>query len=450
MSHKKGAARARLSFNIVNEQDIKNYLQNIVNQDKPDKKLAELLILAMEKPLKKFKGNLSLINTLPDESPEWLKKKWDDAKEFYEFKPTQSLDVIVCRIRDWLKNEIRSQAVWLENTDEQGRPLKLLKIGSIDDALNVVAKDMEVKRNKMQGANLDDFVAFEDELLGGDIQPVMIFPDGFRFVQLVTSKALDRETNLMGHCIGNGYYDDYLLSSNPRSNVAFYSLRDSKNCPHVTIEADFTNKTFLQGKGKNNKPPVSKYFEYIKSFVQRTGYDLGYVGARMGLVMVNKKFYELHNLPDNFEFTGSMDITGFYNFKFPKNLTIKAALVLREEQMEILPECLTVQGRVQVFYSNDDNQVTEVKTFQSLGGKLRKQVWYNSYGYHRDNAPALVEYSPQKDIIIHEVWYQNGHIHRGDGGPAVVTRCSQSGRVLGQAYWLHGKKQEGPPDKQAA
>ena len=111
-------------------------------------------------------------------------------------------------------------------------------------------------------------------------KPVMEFHDGFRWVQLTDRAALDREGDLMGHCVGGGSYDERMRKDLCR----IYSLRDPQNQPHITVEVihdqewdedgefyhDTGNYGLEQAKGKRNEPPVAKYRPYLKAFLNQT------------------------------------------------------------------------------------------------------------------------------------------------------------------------------------
>jgi hypothetical protein len=79
--------------------------------------------------------------------------------------------------------------------------------------------------------------------------------DGFTIVAIEDPDDLEVEGNLMGHCVGT--YCDNVSSGHSK----IFSLRDSKNQPHVTIEAQ--EFTVTQIYGKENQPPVAKYQKYI-------------------------------------------------------------------------------------------------------------------------------------------------------------------------------------------
>ncbi len=124
-----------------------------------------------------------------------------------------------------------------------------------------------------------------------DVELVLDFGDGFKIVKLVGQNAYLREGALMSHCVGSYFGRD----------VKVYSLRDSKNMPHCTIEEG------KQIKGKGNGPVVSKYIEYIVKFLEHIGMDirdqemknLGYVDASILKDKLQNKFFREKYLPLN-------------------------------------------------------------------------------------------------------------------------------------------------------
>jgi len=95
-----------------------------------------------------------------------------------------------------------------------------------------------------------------------DKPPVIVtYERGYHWVRMTTALNFEREGRLMGHCVGNGtYYECW------RDGVSeFYSLRDTNNEPHATLQVD-KNK-LIQCKGKQNRRPDDRYQPYIRRFV---------------------------------------------------------------------------------------------------------------------------------------------------------------------------------------
>jgi hypothetical protein len=89
---------------------------------------------------------------------------------------------------------------------------------------------------------------------------VMKTSDGFVVMQLTSEAALNREGKVMQHCVGS--YARLVENE----DVIIYSLRDSSNNPHVTIEVDNSRKV-QQIKGKQNDAPVEKYHGAVIEFL---------------------------------------------------------------------------------------------------------------------------------------------------------------------------------------
>lgn len=149
----------------------------------------------------------------------------------------QNLDE-VAHIVDWLVTAVRTHADWLSKLDEQGRPKKLMKFGSLDamhaEAEKQMRKLLTDERPKLGKSDEEDFA---DE--GGE----------FYLVRMKTPKALRNESNAMRHCVGHGSYDCRLTEN----RSLMLSLRDRKGWPHMTIEV--ANGSVVQARGKANSQP---------------------------------------------------------------------------------------------------------------------------------------------------------------------------------------------------
>ena len=92
-----------------------------------------------------------------------------------------------------------------------------------------------------------------------DVEVVLDFGDGFKFVKLIGKSAYDREGYLMRHCVSSYYGNSDVI----------YSLRDSNNNPHCTI-SDYSN----QIKGKGNGEIHPKYIDYVVQFLEFKGIEV--------------------------------------------------------------------------------------------------------------------------------------------------------------------------------
>jgi len=111
---------------------------------------------------------------------------------------------------------------------------------------------------------------------------IKVYSNGYRWVEVVSQEALNREGSVMGHCVGS--YASQVASK----QCVIYSLRDEKNEPHVTIEAVGTN--IRQIKGKQNTAVVERYHDYVISFLNQ-GKQEGWVANVQELSNVGGVFY---------------------------------------------------------------------------------------------------------------------------------------------------------------
>jgi len=114
----------------------------------------------------------------------------------------------------------------------------------------------------------------------GDVEVVYDFGDGFRFVKLIGQRAYEREGALMRHCAASYYGRD--------ANI--YSLRDTQNNPHCTIEEN------EQIKGKGNGDIHPKYVDYVVRFLEHLGMEVEDSEMRhLGYINVSKFKKHLHS-----------------------------------------------------------------------------------------------------------------------------------------------------------
>lgn len=185
----------------------------------------------------------------------YLKTSTDDEA----FRRLMARDAEKVRhIMDWIVSAVIENAHWLEKTDEAARPRKIMKCGSID----ALSREADAWRKLM--ANRKKVVALDS----AEEEVFMDLGDGWRLVRMKTPTALDRESDFMQHCVGDGAYDHML--ANP--SVRLLSLRDHKNEPHVTVEMDILKNTLTQVWGKANSIPKPEYTELMRPFFLKHGY----------------------------------------------------------------------------------------------------------------------------------------------------------------------------------
>lgn len=220
--------------------------------------------------------------------------------------------------KDWVNHNLRNYIDKSKNEDQgeiehiidffnsDAAPKRLNRM-SYDEAKASAEKWLKALQKKGNG------IVETDE----DIQTFMDFGDGFRFVELKGQAAFQREGNMMGHCVAS-YYG--------KSESTIYSLRDTGNNPHCTVEVLKNSDQVQQIKGKGNGPIHPKYINYVVQFLEKVGMEvrdselenLGYTnlssiegfqefvdknfeGARYMYLRGNKYFYNYSRLASESE-----------------------------------------------------------------------------------------------------------------------------------------------------
>lgn len=141
---------------------------------------------------------------------------------------------------------------------------------------------------------------------------VLNFKDGYKIVQLTAKAAFDAEGRGMDHCLGrDNYFGAYGKSHN------FYSLRDGKNEPHVTIQVK--NDEIIQINGKGATAVNGKYHKYIFEFMRAKNLTVGgYAHADMGMIKVGREIFSIYDIPkDRCFMIDNLDVSEYRLNKLP-------------------------------------------------------------------------------------------------------------------------------------
>lgn len=95
----------------------------------------------------------------------------------------------------------------------------------------------------------------------GEIEIIREYDGGFKIVRLIDQTSKDWEGLHMGHCVAA-----YTI------HQGIYSLRDSSNLPHCTIE--IKDNEIKQIKGKGNGLVSPKYVNFVIDFIQSINLEL--------------------------------------------------------------------------------------------------------------------------------------------------------------------------------
>ncbi|RVI30874.1 PcfJ domain-containing protein [Sinorhizobium meliloti] len=315
-----------MDYNVYDDGFIKSYLTGFCETPVT----AQLLTICLEKALRKGPEGLRPLSAVPQGAPGWLRDKFNAGVVFHEFASDAALDARVRHVADWIAASVANDEPWLKDVDAQGRPKKLMWIGTLAQAEAQADKAMRRFAFKAAAA---PYIEGEGE------ETVMTFADGNRIVRLLTPAALDRESAMMGHCVGQGAYD---ASVQDRSRI-IYSLRDGENQAHVTFEVKVAGNELVQCKGKANKPPVERYMPAVRAFIERSGFALKEAASMTGLVHdAEGKLHSILALPEGLRVPGNLDLSGATITTLPKGLSVGGFLALARSAITALPEGLSV------------------------------------------------------------------------------------------------------------
>lgn len=222
-------------------------------------------------------------------------------------------------IYDWLlASQIRGEA-WLSRRDHQGRPLKLMKFGTVQQIVAEANKAMAKRRG-------DGFRV----PAGEGAKVVHDCGEGWTVVRLTTPEALDHEGYVMGHCVGQGAYDGSLSTN----FTGIYSLRDPFGKSHVTLEIDHAMDIVRQIKGKQNMLPKAEYMRRLLGW--RGLKDVSVEGTELPSgfgVEKSRGIVELSSLKAGDVFEGNIGIVlqdnADYVLNIPPGVTIRGTVVIQ-------------------------------------------------------------------------------------------------------------------------
>jgi hypothetical protein len=166
------------AMNLLDPDSINVYLDGFLPSDPA---AAGLLRLALGKVLRRRAANMRELRALPEDVPTWLLRRWPDGGPYHRFAPDPGLQHKVRHMGDWISTALRAQDVWLNRVDDRGRPLKLLKLGSLEQACGEADRAMQARNRRPADRPVRDGEGEETE---------MALPGGFRIVRLTTPEAL--------------------------------------------------------------------------------------------------------------------------------------------------------------------------------------------------------------------------------------------------------------------
>ena len=169
-------------------------------------------------------------------------------------------------VKSWINNNLKN---YLKKNPEN--------VGEIEHIIDFLNSDKAP--NRLQKASYSEMKSSSEKWMKTlikkgnniveteeDVDLEITFEHGFRLVKLSSKEAYEREGSLMSHCVGS-YHDN--------DNSTIYSLRDSNNKPHCTMEITKDNEGEInQLKGKGNGSIHPKYISMVLKSLQHFGLEL--------------------------------------------------------------------------------------------------------------------------------------------------------------------------------
>ncbi len=184
--------------------------------------------------------------------PQWALGAIERGDELFfldtrSIQGTGGLPEQTSHVRDWMRNRIRNQDPVVMNPGRLGR---------MTWAQALQASQEWHEQMKAGGDGGEEDPSHKELFL--DLK------ENGQWWKLTGETCLTREGDVMGHCVAD--YVDEVESG----NSVILSLRDKKNRPHVTVElAPYeSGYTIEQIKGKENEPPVQKYWPQVETLLK--------------------------------------------------------------------------------------------------------------------------------------------------------------------------------------
>jgi hypothetical protein len=253
---------------------------------------------------------------------------------FMTDRVTFGLKSQIDHVVDWVVASVVNDAPWLHRLDADGRPLKLMKIGTLDRAVKEADKAM-----LRMGGTASKVMSDADERLFRDLG------EGWTLVRLTSPSALDRESRLMQHCIGQGAYDEAVLSE----DLHFLSLRDPAGKPHTTLEIQVPTRNLFQMQGKQNRLPERRYIERMLPYLGELENDGGHL-LRAGFARDRRGgLFDFSELPDSLHIEGGVffDFSSMPTIRIPSEELIvvgRLTIIAPHGMTVVLPRVLHVTG----------------------------------------------------------------------------------------------------------
>ncbi len=319
--------------------------------------------------------------------PKWAGKALSGNQKVFEFdasKITHSFCLDVLLIRDFLYAAAQTyvcRSIRLSRSTNEKIKIRTdyLKTSNEYKTFEKVLEKSKVWQENVLKKGRED-QKYRSSVLGTKFE--MHLSGGLSVYRLLTPEALDYEGARMGHCLGEGDYDEDLKGS----IVELYSIRDKNGEPHATLEVDFGK--VLQCKGKGDKPVVAKYIAPVRQFIKQRQYEIRHDLKNVGLIQQSGQLYSLYDLPTGFVFDGDLDLS--YMDLSGMNLNISVTGKLNLSRTKNLSPVLDFSRIREVDLSNVD-----LDGVQELRASRDKMTICFA-----NHMPRVLDFSPLKDLSL--------------------------------------------------
>lgn len=433
-----------MPVNLLNESDLNKYLTSVVytsNEEVPhwvsdkssqsqenlqnpdwvkehkDEVVKAILLQYFKKRIREyFMKNedvpyLESVKLNEENLPEWCQKALSENRSVFKFdekRITSDLKEKIITIRDYLYAMADKYVV-----DTAGLAKKTEKISKIHLNFLKTSNQYATFENVLSAAELwheklaisSKKVRKNEEFYKKSLEGtkfIMELPNNTFAYQLLTSNALDFESDNMGHCVGRGYYDRDVENGTTK----IYSIRDENGEPHVTFEVrkDFDgNDVVYQCKGKQNQAPVQKYMDAVQAFIEKMDLDIEGDFKNIGLLKLRVKIDEEKFENKFYSFQSLIDRT----VKIPDGTVCDGNINLRDLDLKVLPDLSNI-----ILIGDFDcskNQLTSLKGApKEVGGR------FNCV----DNQLTSLEGSPEK--VGRDFYCRGNQLTSLEGAPKEV------------------------------
>ncbi len=246
-----------IEHNVVNRDEIAAFVQQYIDQCTHQTAKEWFRVVAGRYLEKEDRYNAVMppgTRLINGKKPDWLDAaiaRGDDLRIFNRPEEMEPLFEHLVDYFNWLATDERG----LKVLEDQQRFMRLTVQSAIEKSREWV--------------NQQSRLAAKENVPGAEV----VHEDGpFYWIEAKSSALLFREGKILQNCLGQGNYHDEVL----RGTAKVYIMRDVKNYPHVAIR--LTNNggwEVAEVKGKQNEPPVGRYVEITKRFLNWLNVPIG-------------------------------------------------------------------------------------------------------------------------------------------------------------------------------